>query len=99
MIDKVDKEVGCDRKAWAQFYISRGLEVVESIIKEQKNRGKYCVGDTPTLADIFLIPQLYSSERFEIDVSKYPEISAIRERLEALPEFKKAHPSAQPDAE
>lgn len=71
--------------------------VFETLLKE--SRGKYCVGDQVTLADAFLIPQCYNADRFEVDLKQFPIISEIRASLEELEEFKKAHPSAQPDAE
>ena len=66
------------------------------LIKEVK--GKYSVGDEVTLADAFLIPQLYSASRFDIDVEKeFPVLTEIRSNLEILPEFKAADWSTQPD--
>lgn len=60
--------------------------------------GKYSVGDEVTLADAFLIPQLYAANRFGIDVAKdYPILHAIKVNLEDLPEFKAADWSTQPD--
>mmetsp|Transcript_11802 Transcript_11802/g.11738 ORF Transcript_11802/g.11738 Transcript_11802/m.11738 type:complete len:85 (-) Transcript_11802:32-286(-) len=82
---------------WGQFYIAKGLEAFEQLLKETK--GKYCVGDELTLADVFLIPQLYNADRFSVDLKVFPNILQVRETLEALPQFQKAHPSAQPDAE
>ena len=64
--------------------------MIETILKESK--GKYCVGDEVTLADAFLIPQLYNAERFEIDLKQFPIISEIKSNLETLKEFIDAHP-------
>ena len=56
-----------------------------------KTKGKYCFGDEVTLADVFLIPQLYNAKRFGIDVEKsFPCIHEIRTNLDQLPEFIKA---------
>ena len=59
----------------------------------KESRGKYCVGDSVTLADIFLIPQFYNAERFEVDLSKFPNLNEIRANCESMAEFKNADPS------
>lgn len=67
----------------------------EEVLKTSK--GKYCVGDQVTLADITLIPQLFFCDFAKIDLSPYPNILEIRAACEELPEFKATHPTAQPD--
>ena len=52
-----------------------------------------------SLADAFLIPQVYNAHRFEVDLTPYPTIRKISDYCNALAPFKKAHPNAQPDAE
>ena len=69
----------------------------EKVVADTK--GKFCVGDEITLADVFLAPQLLNAERFGVDMTKYPNIVAIAENLKSVPEFEAAHPSRQPDAE
>lgn len=76
--------------------VRQGFEGVEAILKE--SAGAYCVGDEVTMADLFLVPQVYNANRFGVDMSKFPIISRINDALSDLPEFKEAHPSAQPDA-
>ena len=61
--------------------------------------GKYCVGDEITLADVFLVPQMLNAERFGCDLTRWPNINAICANLKEIPEFERAHPSNQPDAE
>jgi glutathione S-transferase len=52
-----------------------------------------------TLADVFLVPQVYNAERFGVDMTQFPRISAVNANLSALPDFQKCHPSQQPDAD
>ena len=61
--------------------------------------GKYCHGDVITLADVFLVPQIYNAERFDVDMKKFPLISRVNAELAKHPAFIAAHPSLQPDAE
>lgn len=64
----------------------------------ERTSGKYCVGDSVTLADCCLVPQVYNALRFSVDMSQFPTISRLNETLSQLPAFKQAHPDAQPDA-
>ena len=84
---------------WAQHWIDLGLSALQEMIAAQPKRGKFCFGDTPTLADICLIPQLGNARRYGCDLSKYPAILAIEKNCEALPAFVNAAPEKQPDAE
>ena len=82
--------------SWVEFYVIVYI-AFEELIGE--TRGKYCVGDEVTLADAFLVPQLFNAARFEVDMTKYKNIREIAEALYALPEFDAAKPENQPDAE
>lgn len=83
---------------WAKNVNMKGLTVFEKHLGGTS--GKYCVGDEVTLADVFLIPQLYNANRFGLDIaSNWPKIAAIQENLNQLPEFVKAHADNQPDAQ
>ncbi|HMF48314.1 MAG TPA: maleylacetoacetate isomerase, partial [Candidatus Saccharimonadales bacterium] len=62
---------------WAQHWIDLGLSALEQMILGQPQRGKFCFGDAPTLADICLIPQLGNARRYGCDLSKYPTILEI----------------------
>jgi maleylacetoacetate isomerase len=84
---------------WAQHWIDLGLSALEPMIVAQPKRGKFCFGDTPTLADICLIPQLGNARRYGCDLSKYPTILEIEKSCMALPAFADAAPEKQPDAE
>lgn len=83
-------------EAWRRHWILKGgLEAVEELIEP----GPYCFGATPTLADIVVIPQLYSARRFGASLAHLPKILSVETACEALPAFRAAHPLAQPDAE
>jgi len=84
---------------WAQHWIDLGLAALEQMIAAQRRRGKLCFGDTPTLADICLVPQLGNARRYGCDLSPYPAIIEIEKNCMALPAFADAAPEKQPDAE
>jgi len=84
---------------WAQHWIDLGLSALEEMLAAQQKRGKYCWGDTPTLADICLVPQLGNARRYGCDLSRYPNILAVEKNCMALPAFIDAAPEKQPDAE
>ena len=81
---------------WGKQWITRGLSAVEDLLKNTTSM--YCVGEKVTLADLFLIPQVYNAKRFDVNISLFPRILNISEALQKLPEFQKAHPELIPDA-
>lgn len=83
---------------WCQRWISDGFAALESLLAEDKHRGNFCYGNQPTLADCYLIPQVYSARRFKVDLSPYPNIVAIDKHCHTLQAFIKAAPENQPDA-
>lgn len=85
-----------NRKKVAQWWIDRKLSSLEKLV--EKTAGQYCVGDSVTVADISLVPQMFNARRFELDTTKYPLLKAIDERLQDLEMFKVSHPLACPDA-
>ena len=84
-----------ERKIWSQFWISKGLRVVEKLLGQSS--GKYCVGDEITMADCCLVPQIYNANRFAVDMSQFPNINRILKALEVEKAFIAAHPDNQPD--
>ncbi|CAG9178497.1 Maleylpyruvate isomerase [Cupriavidus laharis] len=87
------------KDAWYRHWIELGFASVEANLERQGKVGRFCFGDTPTLADICLVPQVFNAQRFNIDVSRYPTIARIQEACMELPAFQKAQPKEQPDAE
>lgn len=84
---------------WIAHWIKLGFEALEAELRTSASRGRCCVGDSPTIADCCLIPQVFNARRFDIDLSAYPTLLAIHRACEALPAFHAAHPSRQPDSE
>ncbi|CAK9891225.1 MULTISPECIES: maleylacetoacetate isomerase [Pseudomonas] len=78
---------------WIGHWISLGLAAVEQLIGDQG----FCFGDEPGLADVYLIPQLYAAERFNIDLSGFARIRRVAALAEEHSAFAQAHPSRQPD--
>ncbi|GJJ76999.1 maleylacetoacetate isomerase [Entomortierella parvispora] len=88
--------VGDEKKAeWAKHFQAEGFKALEALL--EKTAGKYCYGDSITLADLALVPQAYNGERWGVDMTAYPNISRISKALNEIPEFKAAHPTQQID--
>ncbi|MDT3377759.1 maleylacetoacetate isomerase [Labrys neptuniae] len=81
--------------AWIATWAGSGLKAVEALIGD----GPYCFGETPGLADVYLIPQLYAARRFGVPLDAYPRIRRVEAEAEGHPAFVKAHPANQPDSE
>jgi len=84
------------RAKWIERWIVDGFNTLEPMIA--KYGAGYAFGDRPGLADICLIPQVYSARRFEVDLEPYPAIRAVADRAAEHPAFAAAHPDLQPDA-
>jgi maleylpyruvate isomerase len=95
-IRKKVKELQADPDAWTVHFISQGLQGLEQLA--QHSAGSFLVGEAVSLADCFLVPQLYAARRFNVDVSVYPTLTRIEQNCLGLPAFEKAHPDSQPDA-
>lgn len=88
-----------EKNAWCALWLRPGLEACEAIAARQRHGGAFAFGDAPGLADICLIPQLASADRFGVDISDLARLADIRAACEAMDAFAKAAPDAQPDAE
>ncbi|QOG16548.1 MULTISPECIES: maleylacetoacetate isomerase [Bradyrhizobium] len=82
---------------WAAWVNREGLSACETLIKDEK--GPFCFGDAPTLADLCLVPQLANARRFGVDVSAYPRLLKAEAAAKAQRAFANAAPEKQPDAE
>ena len=85
-------------KAWYDNWIARGFVAVEHWLANDGQSGKYCFGDSPGMADCFLVPQVYNAERFGCDLEPYPRIREITANCRSHQAFVSAAPEAQPDA-
>ncbi len=84
---------------WYRHWVIEGLASLEAHLARDPGAGPFCHGDHPTIADCYLVPQVFNAQRFDIDVSGYPNVARINALCVELPAFKAAHPSHQPDAE
>lgn len=87
------------KKAWYHHWVGSGLATVERLLAGDPRTGTFCHGDTPTLADLCLAPQVFNARRFDCDLSAMPTIRRIVAACEALEAFIQASPARQPDAE
>lgn len=87
-----DEEV----KAWVQRWIANGFAALDKLVA--KHGGAFAFGDTPTLADCYLVPQLYNAHRWKVDLAPYPALVAAGEAASGLEAVALAHPDVQPDA-
>lgn len=83
-------------REWAQSFISRGLFALETFARA--SGGLFAVGDQVTLADVFIVPQLYNARRFDVSLAAYPKLVEIDARAAAIPAFERAHPDRQIDS-
>jgi maleylpyruvate isomerase len=81
---------------WAAQTIEDGFEAFDALIAD--HAGRYCFGDTATLADVMLVPQLVNARRFGAEL-RWPRLLAIEAACLELDAFRRAMPESQPDAE
>ena len=83
------------KRNWMTFWIQKGLLTLEKTLQNQE--GDYCFGDAFTAADAFLIPQVFASERFGIQMTDFPQLKKINDHCQTLEFVKASHPNNQPD--
>ncbi|MBI3246444.1 MAG: maleylacetoacetate isomerase [Deltaproteobacteria bacterium] len=88
-----------ETQAWCQHWIEIGLTALEHMVQSVPDHNNFCFGDTPTIADLCLVPQLYNARRFGCDLSPFPTLVEIDETCRILPAFANAAPEKQPDME
>jgi len=88
--------VGDPGELVARHFNLRGLGALETLAGE--TAGRFLIGDAPTLADVYLVPQLYGARRFGVDLAAFPTLLRVEAACAALPAFAAARPEAQPDA-
>ncbi|MDR7115120.1 maleylacetoacetate isomerase [Caulobacter sp. BE254] len=84
------------REAWIGRWITDGFTALEAMVA--RHGAGYAFGETPTLADCCLVPQVYNAERFKTDLTPFPALRAVAARCAEHPAFAAAHPNQQPDA-
>ncbi len=101
ILEYLRKELGANDdavNAWCGTWISAGFDAYEALLAADTQRGEFSFGHTPTLADVYLIPQVESARRFKVDLGRWPLISAIDAACAKLDAFRLAAPGLQPDA-
>ncbi len=94
------KSLGQDEegvKRWYRHWIAEGLGALETELAPKA--GRFCYGDSPTMADCCLVPQVFNAKRYESDLAPYPTVMRIFSQCMQLEAFDRAQPSRQPDAE
>jgi maleylpyruvate isomerase len=87
------------KTAWINHWHLAGLTALELDLAGNPHRGRFCVGDTPTMADCCLVPQLFAASRFGMDLTPFPTLRAIDAACQKISAFEQAHPARQPDSE
>ena len=86
------------KDAWYRHWAEQGLAALETTIKRAGSAGAFCFGDTPTLADCCLVPQIYNARRFKCDISGLATLLRIDANCQDRLAFRDAAPENQPDA-
>ena len=87
-----------ERDEWVRHWIAEGFTAAEAMVADHPSTGIFCEGNTPSLADCCLIPQIYNARRFGVDMARFPTLHRIEAACLALPAFDAARPENQPDA-
>ncbi len=101
ILDYLRQQFGADEaviNAWCGTWIAAGFDALEALIAQPASVVRYCFGNAPTLADVYLIPQIESARRFKVDLSRWPKLTAIDAHCATLAAFADAAPGKQPDA-
>jgi maleylpyruvate isomerase len=89
------------QRAWAQHFIGKGLRAIEAAMQTHEGEGTagpYAYGDAPTMADVFLVPQVLGAQRFKVDLAPFPRVVRAFDAATKLEAFQRAAPERQPDA-
>lgn len=88
--------LGGDKSEWSRKWIENGFAALEA--EAVPHASRYLLGDRVTVADLFLVPQMYNARRFGVDLGPFPTLARCARACEELPPFAAAHPDKQPDA-
>jgi maleylacetoacetate isomerase len=87
-----------DKNRWYKHWVETGLEAVERQLANSPATGRFCHGDTPTMADVLLVPQIFNAQRMECNLDHVPTVMRVFGECMQLDAFQAAQPSACPDA-
>ena len=91
------KKRNVEWEPWARTFVSKGLAALEELARP--HAGAFLFGNSVTLADVFLVPQLYNARRLSVPYADFPTLTRAEKSCLAIPAFQNARPEAQPDAE
>lgn len=101
ILEYLRKQFAADESAinaWCATWVSDGFNAYETMLAADTRRGDFSFGNAPSLADVYLIPQIESARRFKIDLTQWPLIAGVEAACMQLQAFQKAAPMQQPDA-
>ncbi|MCC5996049.1 MAG: maleylacetoacetate isomerase [Oceanicaulis sp.] len=101
VMKKLRADHGADQDAataWARHWIETGYTALEAMASDAGGQGGFIFGGGPSLAEIYLLPQMFNARRFGVDLAPFPRLAAADAAARALPEFAAAAPELQPDA-
>ncbi len=101
VLQQLEAEFGASeeqRAAWSRHWIAAGFKAIEAMLTESAATGRYCHGETPSMADASLIPQVYNALRWKLPMDDYPTIARIHAACNELEAFQRAAPEVQVDA-
>jgi maleylacetoacetate isomerase len=101
VLNYLRKSLGQDEtgvNTWYRHWIGEGFRGLEIQARRHSTQRRHLYGDTVSLADVLLVPQMFNARRFDADLSAFPTLVAISAHLESLPAFAAARPEVQPDA-
>ena len=101
ILEALRHDFGADEAAvnlWCATWITAGFDAIEALLAADAQRGDFCFGHAPTLADVYLVPQVESARRFKLDLDRWPLVSAVDVACSAIDAFHRAVPALQPDA-
>jgi maleylpyruvate isomerase len=101
ILEYLRKQFGADEaaiNAWCGTWITDGFNAYEALLAADKQRGAFSFGNAPSLADVYLIPQIESARRFKVDLMQWPLIAGVEAACMKLEAFQQAAPMQQPDA-
>lgn len=101
VLQRLESDAGMDKDArnrWYAHWVTEGFSALEATLGSSAETGRFCHGDSPTMADCCLVPQIYNAERFAVSIEPYPILQRINTACLQLQAFQRAAPEAQADA-
>lgn len=101
VLQYLETDLGRDkasRDGWYRHWVQLGFAALESRLVRDSATGRFCHGDSPSMADVCLVPQVFNARRFAVDLGAYPRIVGIDAACRELPEFQRAAPDRQAEA-